>query len=156
MEDFHQFIFDNFHLLFGFSVIWCCVWAAFFAWQHVRRGQWHPDIADSQVLFSERFVSGFSHKNLFTKFGGARNALTVTVCGDAVLIEPVAPFKWVMPPGFIDLEHYIARKNIQKVAPISRWSREGVVIEFRDETGGAKSVELFLRRPERFLALFST
>lgn len=150
-----QFIFKHFNLLFGFAVIWCFAWAAFFAWRRARRGTWHPPVLASEVRFSENHVSGFSHKNLFTKFGGARNALSVIATNEAVLIEPIAPFKWITPFGFNDLEHYIPRKNIKKIQPVSHWGRDGVVIEFVAGASESKCIELFLRHRQQFLAAFS-
>jgi hypothetical protein len=150
-----KFIFENFNLFFGFAVLWCVAWFAFFAWRRSRRGAWHPPVLASQVSFSENYASGFSHKNLFTKFGGARNALSVTATNEAVLVELTAPFKWIMPFGFNDLEHYIQRGNIKKIEPVSRWGRDGVVIEFTAGATESKRIEIFLRHRQQFLAVLA-
>ena len=147
-----QFISENFDLFFGFVAILCVARFAFFAWQRARRGAWHPPILASHVRFSEKYASGFSHKSLFTKFGGASNALSVTATIDAILVEPIAPFKWIMPFGFNDLEHFIPRENIRKIEPVSRWGRDGVFIEFVTGTSESKRIELFLRHRQQFLA----
>jgi hypothetical protein len=155
MENICLFIIENFFLFFGLAVIWCFACFAFFAWQRIRRGSWHPPVSASQVRFSESHMSGFSHKNVFTKFGGASKVLSVTVTNEALLVEPITLFKWIMPFGFNDLEHYIPRENIKKIEPVSRWGRDGVVIEFISGTTEPKRIELFLRHHQQFLAALS-
>ncbi len=150
-----QFIFDNFNLFLGLVLAWTALWLAFFAWRRMQRGAWHPPVLPSQVLFSEKFVSGASQKNLLTKFGGARNALSVTVTSDALLIKYLPPFNWIMPFGFNDLEHYVSRRNIRMVKPITSWGRDGVVIEFVAENAGPKRIELLLRHRNQFMAAIS-
>lgn len=152
--EFTRLVFDNFDLLFGFAVVWCVIGFAGIALWRARQGAWHPPIPESQELYSERFVSGFSHKNLLTKLGGARNALSVKVSREAVLIELVAPFKWFIPRGVCDLEHYVTRKNIKEITCSSRWRREGIVLAFVSDSGELKCIEFCLRNRQKFLALF--
>lgn len=155
MSQIHQFLFSNFDLLLALAFIWCISCFALFAWLRYRRGEWHPVIKQSHMRFSENYASGFSHKNIFTKFGGARNALSITVTNEAILTEPVAPFKWLMPFAFNDLEHYIPLKNIKKIEQVSRWGRNGVVLEFNVAPATTKRIELHLRYREQFLAAIS-
>ena len=152
MTNLQQFITENFNLLFGIAATWMAIQLAWHAWQHAKRGSWHPGIPPSQVRFRERFVSGISHKNFFTaKFGGAQNALVLTVTDDVLLIEMMAPFKWMMKPGFGDLEHYIARKNITQLEPFSRWGFEYLILKFTDDLGNPKHLELRSRRRQELL-----
>ena len=149
-----RLVFDNFHILVGIAVVWCILGLTGMALWRARQGVWHPPIHQSQELYLERFVSGSSHKNLLTKLGGARNALSVTVSSEAVLIELMPPFKWIIPRGLNDLDHYIARKNIKNISCSTSWGREGVMLEFVSDSGERKCIELFLRSRQQFLALF--
>jgi len=149
----------TFFLLFGDGVAalwfipWCIAWCVFFAWRRWKRGAVYPPILEWQVRFLERYVSGCSHKNGYTRAGGAVSTLIVKVTADAVLVEPIAPIKWVLPYGFDDLEHFIPRKNIKKIVPTSQswWGPERVVIESVAD-GQTKVIELFLRKRRQFLA----
>ena len=147
---------ENFALMFGFAVIWIVGWSAYFAWRRHRLGPIHPAFGESDVRFIERFASGFSHKNLFTRFGGAHNALVVRVLEAGLLIEPIPIFKWVMPPGFNDLEHYVPRKNILSIQPSSSFGRQTLKIQFRARDGILRTLELGLRKPKEFQLALST
>ena len=152
MTDLQRALEENFALLFLFALLWVIAWAAFFAWHRFRRGPIHPPFSDADVRFVERFASGFSNKSLFTRFGGARNALVVTVLRDALFIEPLAIFKWMLPPGFGDLEHYVPKSRILNVRSTSGFLKKAVQIEFQANDGGSRTLELKLRNPEAFLA----
>jgi hypothetical protein len=143
---------ENFALFYLFVLLWVAAWAAFFAWRRLRRGPIHPPFSDANVRFVERFASGFSNKSLFTRFGGAQNALVVKVLRDALFIEPLAIFKWLLPPGFGDLEHYVPKSRILGVRLTSGFLKKGVQIEFQANDGGNRTLELKLRNPEAFLA----
>jgi hypothetical protein len=143
---------DNFATLFAFCVLWVVLWSAYFAWRRYKKGPIYPPFSDADIQFSEQFASGFSHKNLFTRFGGAHNALVVKVLRDAVLIEPLAVFKWLMPVGFNDLEHYVAKSQILRVEPASSFGKATVRFEFRASDGAPRTLELALRKPAEFLA----
>lgn len=143
---------ENFALFYLFVLLWVAAWVAFFAWRRLRRGPVHPPFSDSDVRFVERFASGFSSRSLFTRFGGAQNALVVKVLRDALFIEPLAIFKWLLPPGFGDLEHYVPKSRILSVQSTSGFLRKAVQIEFQADDGGHRTLELRLRNPEAFLA----
>ena len=150
MPDIFRLMEENFELMFGFALVWVIAWAAYFAWRRHSRGPIHPPYAPEDVRFVERFASGFSHKNLFTRLGGAHNALVVQVLRDALLIEPIAIFKWITPAGFNDLEHYVPRKDILRVEASSSFGRKTVKIEFRGKDGLPRTVELALRKAQEF------
>ena len=152
MQDVFAILENNFGLIFGFCLLWVVAWAAYFAWRRYKKGAIHPRFSEKDVLFAERYASGFSHKNLLTRIGGATNALVVRVLQDAVLIEPLAIFKWTMPYGFNDLEHYIEKSRIVRAQPSSNHGRETVLLEFRSTDGIQHTLELALRRPLEFQA----
>ncbi|WP_156404447.1 hypothetical protein [Curvibacter sp. PAE-UM] len=143
---------QHFELFFVFCFLWVLAWGAFFAWRRHGAGPTHPPFSGSDVRFSEKYVSGSSDKNLFTRVGGARNALVVTVLKDALLVEPVGIFKWLMPPGFNDLEHYVPRSNILRVETASTPSRNRVRIEIRGRDGATRILMLAVRGHEELLS----
>jgi hypothetical protein len=125
---------------------------AFFAWRRHKAGPTYPPFSSSDVRFSEEYVSGSSDKNLFTRLGGARNALVVTVLKDALLVEPMGIFKWLMPPGVTDLEHYVLRSNILRVETSSTFGRNTVRIEIRGRDGATRTLELAARGHDQLLS----
>jgi hypothetical protein len=136
--------------MFGLALLWVAAWAAYFAWRRYRRGPIHPPYTDQDLRFTERFASGFSHKNLFTRLGGAHNALVVRVLNDALLIEPIAIFKWITPAGFNDLEHYVPKKDILSVESVPGIGRQTLKIRFRARDGMPRTLELALRKSQEF------
>jgi hypothetical protein len=150
VPDIFKLLEANFGLMFGFALLWVIAWASYFAWRRYSRGPIHPPFTQGDVRFTERFASGFSHKNLFTRFGGAHNALIVRVLKDALLIEPIAIFKWIMPSGFNDLEHYVPKKDILSVQPASSFGKQTLRIQFRAKDGLPRTMELTLRKPQEF------
>jgi hypothetical protein len=145
-----RFVEANFAVLFGFALVWVLGWIAYFAWRRHKSGPVHPPYTEQDVRFTERFVSGFSHKNLFTRFGGGNNALVVRVLKDALLIEPVTVFKWITPVGFNDLEHYVPKRDIVNIELIPSFGRQRFKIRFRARDGSPRTVELMLRRSQEF------
>jgi len=152
MPEYSKWLEQNFELFFAFCFLWTVVGVAFFAWRRHRAGPTYPPFSGSDVRFSEKYVSGSSDKSLLTRLGGARNALTVTVLKDALLVEPVGILKWLMPPGFNDLEHYVPRSNILRVEDASRLGRKTVRIEIRGRDGTTRTLALAVRGHEEFLS----
>ena len=150
MPDIFKRLEENFELMFGVALLWVVACASYFAWRRYKRGPIHPPFSEQDIRFSERFASGFSHKNLFTRFGGAHNALVVRVFRHGLLIEPIAIFKWVTPAGFNDLEHYVPKENIQSVEPSSSFGKQTLRIQFKGKDGLPHRVELTLRKPDEF------
>lgn len=150
MAEIFGFLEANFTVLFGLALLWVAGWVAYFAWRRHRSAPMHPPYTEQDLRFTERFVSGFSHKNLFTRFGGGNNALVVRVLKDALLIEPVAVFKWITPAGFNDLEHYVPKRDILDVEVIPSFGRPRFKIRFRGKDGSPRTVELMLRRSQEF------
>lgn len=147
-----QWIEQHSVLLFAFSFLWVVACAAFFAWRCHRSGPMYPAFTPTDIRFSEKYVSGASDKNFVARFGGARNALAVTVLKDALIVEPIGIFKWLMPPGFNDLEHYVPRTNILSVQPVSAFGRSAVRIKVRGRDGITRTLQLMLRKHAEFLS----
>src|SRR5262245_53979196 len=97
MSEFSTWIEQHPGLFFAFVLFQGLGGLAFSLRRRQKAGPTHPPFSKSDVCFSETYVSGSSDKNLFTRFGGARNALSVTVLKEGLLVEPSGIFKWVVP-----------------------------------------------------------
>jgi hypothetical protein len=134
MTEYLKWMEQHFELFFALCLLWVLAFVAFRAWRRLRAGPTHPPFSGSDVRFSEKYVSGSSDKSLFTCLGGARNALAVTVLKDALLVEPVGIFKWLMPTGFNDLST-TSRGRISCVSRLhQRWVETWCVSRFGEET----------------------
>ena len=119
--------------------------------QRAVAGPLHPPFARRDILFSENYVTGFGHAA--DRVGSARckNGLSVKVLEDAVLIEPIALFKWITPVGTNGLEHYILKSSITRAEPtFSIWGHR-VLLEFRDAGGLRRRLTIVLRKPKEFM-----
>jgi hypothetical protein len=103
-------------------------------------------------LFYEGWASGHSNTNIFTKLGGAHNCLLVAVTPDFLIIQPRFPFNLMFLPEIYGLEYRIPGLNIRTVEKKGRIFGKGVEIQFIDVGGGEKSVRLYLKRTDDFLA----
>ena len=143
-----QFVKDNFTVLFAVGIVTTAVAVALSIVYRVTKRKSIVSIPEQDVLFKERWASGFSQKNLLTKLGGAGNCLSITLSRNALIIRPMFPFNLMFLPEVYDLEHVIPRsaiKNIEFDGPNGR----GILLEFESH-GGRKRFELSLRRREEF------
>jgi hypothetical protein len=149
---YHKWLEQHFTLFFAFCLLWTLGSAAVSFGRRRTAGPVHPPYSPTDVRFVERYVSGSSDKNLFTRFGGAQNALVVTVLRDGLLVEPLRFFKWLLPPNFNDLEHYVAKKDILSVEPTTSLGQSSVRIAILGKDGRSRTLQLRFRRQAEFLA----
>ena len=152
MQQFHQFLeFLDRHFiwLFLFSFAWVVIAFTWRYYRHKRSGIVFPDVGSEQVRFHEGAASGWSHKTMFTRLGGARNCLQVTVTDTEVWIRPFFPFS-ILSRDF-DLEHRIARSSITCVQPSQSTFARPLLLDYRDDRGKAHRLSLLLRKPDDFL-----
>ena len=114
------------------------------------KGQGKLSIPDFDITFSEKWVSGFSHKTSITKLGGAANCLAVELSKKALVIRPMLPFNLGFLAKVYDLEHYIPKDKIKRIQSDDNDGKGTVVIEF-EASGGEKRVELRLKKRQEFL-----
>jgi hypothetical protein len=151
-----QFFRDNFKLLLFIAIVFNAV--AIFASICYRawKGKSQMAIAEFDLKFSEKWVSGFSSKSTLTKLGGASNCLAVELSKTALVIRPMFPFNLAFLPQVYDLEHFIPKDKIKRIQPEETGGGKGrVVIEF-ECAGGEKRVELLLRKRQEFLRAVGT
>lgn len=135
-----------------FALLWVLAWILISVWQRVRAGSKHPPYDWRDIRFSESFVSGRSNRKVGYHYMVARGALSVIVLRDALLVEPMGIFKWIMPRGFHDLEHYAAESNILNIELAWRSGQRTVRIEIRGEDGATRILELEIRKEAEFVA----
>jgi hypothetical protein len=145
MDAILKLVFDNFFLLFAFALFWNVVGVAFMLWKRKRRGLVLPKVSDPDVVFSERFASGSSHKSWMTRLGGASNCLTVVVTRSQLAITTFFPFTAFA--GTYDLEHLIPISDITNLTPKGRITE----LEFQKSDGTRRKLSLRLRDTAGFL-----
>jgi len=149
MQNLHEFLQHNFIWLFLLSVLWVVVGFGWRYFRHKRTGVIFPRVSPEHIQFEERASSGCSHKTMFTRLGGARNCLQVTVTDAEVWIRPFFPFS-VLAQQF-DLEHRIPRASITSVQPTQSAFVRSLLLDYRDERGQSHRLSLVLRKPGEFM-----
>ncbi len=136
--------------IFALAVLWSIASLAYLLWRRRVHGPHFPDRRDVTILFEEKWTSGRSLKSLLTRLGGANNCLHVTVTEDELWVTPHFPFSAF--GGKLDLDHRIARDDIESVAK-RRWS---IRVDYATPVGEPRSIDLRLRRPQKFLDALQT
>ena len=154
MQKLQEFIQDNSSWLILFCLVWIVVCFAWFYLRHKRTGLVFPHVAPERIHFEERVSSGCSHKTMFTRLGGARNCLHVTVTDAEVWIRPLFPFNIFAQQS--DLEHRISRAFITSIQPTQSGFARRLLLDYRDERGQNHRLSLALKRPEEFLRALET
>ncbi len=126
---------------------WLIIAAAVVLVLRARRGK--PGATPpAGVLFHEGFVSGTSHKNVFTRyFVVSRNTASVTVTPSELIIASAIPIG--------DLNHRAPRATATASVGRTAFGRTAVTVDFDAEGGGRCVVELALRDPDGFVSALS-
>lgn len=102
-----------------------------------------------EIVYRERFASGWSQRNWLTPFGGARNCLRVIVTSNTVHIGLWFPFSLM---GRIwDLEHTIPVRSIVSLERARLLWQPYLRLSYRDTLGNLRSFALVLRNENAFL-----
>jgi hypothetical protein len=123
-----------------------------FGWRYYRyrrRRIVFPDVTPDEFRFHERGASGHSKKTLFTRLGGARNCLQVSVTDSEVWIRMIFPLN-ILAENF-DLEHRIPREAITSAELVPCRTGKSILLEYRDQHGQMHGLSLRLRDPGAFL-----
>jgi hypothetical protein len=152
MKELINFIEAHRSLSFLGPLVWILLWVVASIIYRNSRGKAILPSKPKNSLFYEGWASGHSNTNIFTKLGGAHNCLLVAVTPDALIIQPRFPFNLMFLPEIYGLEYRIPGLNIRAVEKKGRIFGKGVEIQFIDGGGGEKSVRLYLKRTDDFLA----
>jgi hypothetical protein len=151
-----QFFRDNFRLLIILAIVSQMLVVLASICYRAWKGKKRLNIPETDLTFSEKWVSGFSHKNFLTKHGGAANCLRVELSRNALVVRPMFPFNLMFFPEVYDLEHFIPKDKIKRLQPGAEDGDKGkVLIEF-EGSNGEKRIELMLRKRREFLIALGT
>lgn len=150
-----QFFRDNFKLILFLAIVSNAVAILASIFYRAWKGKSRMAIPKFDLNFSEKWVSGFSHKSTLTKLGGASNCLAVELSKKALVIRPMFPFNLAFLPQVYDLEHFIPKDKIKSIQPEDVDGKGRVIIEFEAD-GAEKRVELVLRKRQEFLRAFGS
>ncbi len=98
------------------------------------------------VLFSEKWTSGHSNRNFYTKIGGARNALTVQVTDGFLYIRP-----FIFAAHVADVVGLLHRIPLQSIIRCEKQPYQ-VFLEWNSE-GCDESFVFRLRHPDEFVRI---
>lgn len=146
MKDIENLIFSNFNLLFGFAAVWCIAWFSWLLWRRKKSGIF-SDIP-SNVIYEEKTASGRSHKNWYSKIGGAKNCLRLLVTGDELWVTPISPFSALAET--FDMNHRIKTDSIVDVIESKLILKKSLLIKYSDNSGGMHLVEVIPKNMQKF------
>jgi hypothetical protein len=102
------------------------------------------------ALFGESGASGYSERNLITRFGGASRVLLVWVTKRELVVEAIFPFNVFMYENPYDVEH---RVPIDALTSVEAAGRNAVRISFDDASRESHILRLFLKQPDSFVSV---
>lgn len=152
MNELTKMIESNHTLFFAGPLLWVLLVIAASIVYRKSRGKTIFPSRPEDSLYCEGWASGHSNSNIFTKLGGARNCLLVAVTPDALIVQPRFPFNLMFLPEIYGLEYWVPGLNIRAVEKKGSVFGKGVEVQFIDADGGEKSVRLYLKKPDEFLA----
>lgn len=148
-----EFIHKKFDLLFFIASIWVVLGVTTSIVYCLRKLKAVPKIEQRDILFREWRASGASHRSFFTRLGGARNCLVVTVTKTELHVYPIFPFNLMFLPQINDLEHHIPLDRITNITIKKGFlRRRTLIVDFFGEDCGKKEIELTLKSPDDFLS----
>lgn len=149
MQSLQDFIQHNSIWIFLLCFLWVIIDFGVRCYRHKQTGVVFPHVPPERIRFEERAASGRSYKSMFTKLGGARNCLHVTVTDTEVWIRTSFPFAVFAQQ--CDLEHRIPRASIINIESGKSAFVRNIILDYRDERGQAHRLSLTLRKPDDFL-----
>lgn len=108
-----------------------------------------PSFEPSDIIYQEWYASGHSRKNIFTRFGGARNCLRLVVTKDLFWVTSWFPFS--MFTGFYDLEHVVKRDQILSIRRSGTFLLSSIIVTFRGVDATEHTLCLYPWRQAEFL-----
>lgn len=140
--DFSQFLW-----LWPIAPIWVAGVIGFSIFRRKNAGKaLFPKPAEG-ATFIERGASGRSLMNFWSRIGGARNCLIVSVTRTDIFITPMFPFNLMFLPDIYGLELQVERESIVTVEQRSGFLGSTVIVRW----GQGNAFELQLRNPDDFM-----
>ena len=107
-----------------------------------------PTFEPADVLYQEWFASGCSHKNIFTRLGGARNCLRLVVTQDFLFVTSWFPFS--IFTSIYDLEHQIPLDSKLTIRESWWFVTSSYVVSYQDSQGKDHKLTLFPWKAKAF------
>ncbi len=152
MNELIEFIEKNQSLFFSGPLLWVLLRIVASIVYRRSREKEILTFKSKNALFYEGWASGHSNRSIFTKLGGAHNCLGLAVISDALIVQPRFPFNLMFLPEIYDLEHRIPSMNIRSIKVKRSFFSKTVEIQFTGSDGGTRSIKLYLRKLDDFLA----
>jgi len=146
MDTVHKLIFDNFAIFFAFCALWTIGGFAWMLWRRKKRNLFPDEAKD--VVYEERTASGRSHKNWYSKLGGAQNCLRLVITKTELWITPIFPFSALA--GTFDLDHRIPLEKISSIDANKIMFKKSLLITYRDPKDEKRVVEVIPKDAEGF------
>jgi hypothetical protein len=105
-----------------------------------RKGSIFPQVSEIEILYKEKFASGCSCKNIFTRLGKARYCLTLTITKNELWVVPFFPFNLVS--GIYDLEHRIKKDSIKSIKESGFLGIKSFIITYMDEKQKRRTIKI--------------
>ncbi len=150
MVELVNFLTENFYFFIALCFGWSIGAFSWLYWKRMKRGLF-PKQDPTSILFEEKTASGRSHKNWYTKLGGAQNCLRILLTPKELWITPIFPFSAL--GGVFDLDHRIKRSDILSIESGSIWFRKSAIVTYRDDAGVSLKVEVVPKNLETFLEI---
>jgi hypothetical protein len=141
----HTHVFD---IVWDVGMVLSLMYVGYKAIARFKRGPLFPKPGQCQILFRENWASGRSMENVFTRNGGARNALNLTVTPDELWTSSWFPFS--LAAEIYDLEHRIKKQDILAIGEVKGLMKRVLVVEYRRKDGRKARLELVPRRYAEF------
>ena len=122
--------------------------------RHRRFGVTFPPLDSSRVLYRERWASACSHQTFLKRLGSANNCVSVVVTDEEVRVW--LPFPLAILGYELDLEHRIPRRSIVGLQEWPHWYGPTWLLDYLDDEGRTRRIELALHRPVDFLKALNT
>jgi hypothetical protein len=153
MTEYFKWMEQHFELFFALCFLWVLAFVAFCAWRRLRAGPSRPPFSGSDgcSFFGEICIGLVGQEPVYPS-GWCAECTSGDGFKDALLVEPVGIFKWLMPTGFNDLEHYVPRSDILRVETASTLGRNTVRIEIRGRDGTTRILDLAVRGHDELLS----
>ncbi len=103
---------------------------------------------EADVIYQEWFASGYSHKNVFTRLGGARNCLRLVVTRQFLFVTSWFPFSIFTP--IYDLEHQIPLDSNLSIRESWWFITSSYVVSYRDSRGMDHKLQLLPWKAKAF------
>ena len=122
--------------------------------RHRRYGVVFPSLDPSRVRYREGWASARSHLSAWTRNCSASGCVWVVATDEEVRVWLPFPFS---PMAYeVDLEHRIPLTSITGLEQRRHWLGTSLLLDYTNEEGESRRIELQLRRPVEFLKALNT